>query len=136
MNRLERESKTAELANTGVHSMNLLWNLSALGSKSLWLYNIADTYANSCGHISNQLNTHCMWTCLFLAFYPSKFLWSHLQPAAYTMHVIMLSSSMPPTQFTQHFCWNTCILFTLGTMCISCFCSQSLTFFKHATNTI
>ena len=36
---------------------------------------------------------------------PRKLSWSLLllQPADYTIHVIKLPSSMPPTQFTQHF---------------------------------
>ena len=37
----------------------------------------------------------------------------------HVMHVIMLPSSMLPTQFTWHFCWGTCFLFTLGSKCTS-----------------
>ena len=67
------------------------------------------------------------WTLLPIC-HALKFLWSHLQPAAYTMHVITVPSSVPPMQFTQRFRQNTC-LFTLWTRCISCFRSQCSTFF-------
>ena len=33
-----------------------------------------------------------------------KFAWSYLQPAAYTEHLIIIPSDMPPTQFSPHFC--------------------------------
>ena len=79
----------------------------------------------------------------------------HLQPATYSLHVDTppssapptqilvviplvhvitllsrtLPSRTPPTQFTQHFRQNTYVLFTLGTRCISCFCSYCPTTF-------
>ena len=58
----ERELKTAKLAHIGVVSFDLLWNLLAFllfRLKSLWLYNIPDTHANSRGHISSNLLLIC-----------------------------------------------------------------------------
>ena len=68
------------------------------------LYDIQDARANSRDYISSSLPlTHCMRTCPLLACHPHKFSWSYLNPVTYTEHVTMLPSSMPPTQFTQHF---------------------------------
>ena len=67
--------------------------------KSLRLYNIPADYTNSHGHISSSLLlTHCTWMRHHLACHPCKFSWSHLHPDAYTMHMIMLPSGMPPIQ--------------------------------------
>ena len=42
------------------------------------------------------------------------------------LHVDTTPPSMLSTQFMWHFRWGTCVLFTLGTRCISCyFCFQS-----------
>ena len=93
----DRQSKTAE-----VHTQRPRYKYSVL--KSLCLYNIPNAYTNSHCHASSSLLfTCCMWTRLLLASHPLKFLWSHLQPAANTIHVITLPSSMPPNQFTRPF---------------------------------
>ena len=57
--------------------------------------------------------------------YLRKFSWSHLQSAAYVLYIDMPPSSVPPMQFTQHFhWWSTCILFTIGIRCTSCYATH------------
>ena len=94
--------------------MKLRWNpFSLVGSKCSWLYNIPETYTNSWSHIlfsllppthcMNMPPTQCIWSCFFLSCYPR----------------ILRGISAE----------NTCVLFTLGGSCISCyFCSQCLNF--------
>ena len=99
-----RGSKTAELHTQGQRyksSVNLLF------FKFSWSY--LPQPAAYILHVDMPLTSTC---------HPQKFSWSHLEPVAYAMHVTMLPSSMPPAQFSTK---NTCILFTLGTRCISCY---------------
>ena len=78
-----------------IRGMNLRWNLFCLFSKQSRFYNIPDDHANSCGHTSSLLSIRCTWTRFLLACHPRN--------------------------STE----NTCVLFTLGTRCISrYFCFQ------------
>ena len=101
-----RGSKIAELHTHGPRykSSGSLFPLLFVWVKILYIYNKPDahTYYHGCTFSSVPL-THCTWTCLLLACYPHKFLWSHLQPATYTRLMITLPSSMPSTQFMQCF---------------------------------
>ena len=93
----ERESKVGELALRGADGTDLLRNLFTFppfGSKSSWLCNILDAYANSSGHISNLLLILCPWTRFLLTCHP------------YNFRCISAGA--------------TCVLFTLDTRCISC----------------
>ena len=91
--------------------VNLRWNLFCFRSKTSWLYNIPDTYANSRGHKSNLPLTRYTWICLLLACHPRN--------------LRGISAE------------NTCVLLTLGTWCISCyFCSQGSTSAVTSTNVL
>ena len=95
----------------------------SVGSKSSWLYNIPDTYTNSHGHISSSLPpTHCKWTYLLLVSHQYKFLSSYLlQPAmTHCMWLCFLLACHPYNSCCTSI-KNTCILFTLGARCISCY---------------
>ena len=81
-------------------STNLWWNLSWFRWKPSGLYNNSDVHTNSHGHISfSLLSTQHIWSCFLLECHP------------HNLHSISTR--------------NTCILFTLGTGCLSSyFCSQ------------
>ena len=61
-----------------------------------WFLHATDT--NSCGYTSSLPPTRFTWTCLILACHRHKFLWLHLQSTAYTFHMDMPDSCMPPSQ--------------------------------------
>ena len=44
---------------------------------------------------------------------------------SHTSHKDMPASSMPPTQFTQHFFWSICVPFTLGYRC-TCYATHTI----------
>ena len=55
---------------------------------------------------------------------PTQYSWSHVSPMRCTWTRRL--SSMPTTQITWHFRWrNTCVLFTLGSRCISCYATYA-----------
>ena len=91
----ERESRRGLSCPHRDRGTNLRWNLFSLGRlKCFRLFNIPDARTNSRGHISFSLPpTHCAWTHLLLAWY------SH--------NLRGISDE------------NICVLFTLGTWCIS-----------------
>ena len=125
---------------------NIRWKLTPFTSKLSRLYNIPNAHANSRVLTSlSLLPKQCMWSRLFLACNPHKYLWSRSQAATYTLNVDTLSSSLQPIKFCRHtsslpatqctwshffLAWhprnlcgisaeNTCVLSTLGTWLIS-----------------
>ena len=102
-----RESKMAALHTYNGQGTNLQWTpifFSLVRSKCSWLYNILDTLINSHGYI-------------FFNLPPMQHTWSHFLLACHPHNLCSIPAR------------NTCVKFTLGTRCISCyFLSQYLTY--------
>ena len=100
-----RVSKMAELRTQGHRFKSSVKTTIFLlfESKSPRLCNISDALVNYHCHISCLTLKRCTQTRPLLACLSSKFSWLPLQTATYTRRVILLPSSMPPTQFMRHF---------------------------------
>ena len=69
-----------------------------------------------------------------LAYHPHKFSWSHLQPVAYAMQMIILPSSMPPMQFLCHFHWGHFLLYLFPVSDFHSCIDKSKEVFKSISN--
>ena len=79
----EREREMTEMQKQRGEGVLFLWNLFAFLLRSAWVEIFPCLY--------NFLVTHSIFV---------------VTSPAYMLHMDMIPFSMPPTQFTQHFCWS------------------------------